>query len=127
MTETAMIERRTLTMVRRKFWHMTDGKRKLIGDLADADAAVRGRAMSGLGIGDQSDLTAFLIDCLSSVDREVGWGCQVVPLQGWGFGHGLPACGDDEQWQCDSQGASGLGSGRVAGRRGPGASPCRTR
>ncbi|MYE55268.1 MAG: HEAT repeat domain-containing protein [Chloroflexi bacterium] len=52
---------------------MTDGKRKLIGDLADADAAVRGRAMSGLGIGDQSDLTAFLIDCLSSVDREVGW------------------------------------------------------
>ena len=52
---------------------MTDDKRKQIGDLADADADVRRRAMSGLGIGDESDLPAFLIDCLSSTDREVGW------------------------------------------------------
>ena len=52
---------------------MTEGKRKLIGDLADADADVRRRAMSSLGIGDESDLPAFLIDCLSSTDKEVGW------------------------------------------------------
>ncbi len=52
---------------------MTDGKRKLIGDLADADAAVRRRAMSSLGIGDESGVPAFLIDCLSSTDDEAGW------------------------------------------------------
>ena len=52
---------------------MTDCKRKLIGELADADAAVRRRAMSGLGISDESNLLPFLIDCLSSTDREVGW------------------------------------------------------
>ena len=33
---------------------MTDGRRKLIGDLADADANVRSRAMSSLGISDES-------------------------------------------------------------------------
>ena len=52
---------------------MTDGKRKIMGDLADADAAVRRRAMSSLGIDDESGLPAFLIDCLSSTDKEVGW------------------------------------------------------
>ena len=52
---------------------MTDGKRKLIGDLADSNAAARRRAMSSLGIGDESGLPAFLIDCLSSADNEVGW------------------------------------------------------
>ena len=52
---------------------MTDGKRKLIGDLADADAAVRRQAMSSLGIGDESGVPAFLIDSLSSTDDEAGW------------------------------------------------------
>ena len=52
---------------------MTADKRKLIGDLANVDADVRRRAMSSLGIGDESGLLPFLIDCLSSVDREVGW------------------------------------------------------
>lgn len=52
---------------------MTDDKRKLIGDLANPDADVRRRAMSSLGISDEPGLLPFLIDCLSSTDREVGW------------------------------------------------------
>ena len=52
---------------------MTDDKRKQIGDLADADPAVRRRAMSSLGIGDESGVPAYLVDCLSSSDFEVEW------------------------------------------------------
>ena len=58
---------------------MTDDRCKLIGDLADADPAVRERAMSSLGIGDESGLPSFLVDCLSSADFEVGWAA-VRPL-----------------------------------------------
>ena len=59
---------------------MTDCKRNLIGDLANADADVRRRAMFGLGVGDESDLPAFLIGCLSSTDKGVGWAAMAASL-----------------------------------------------
>lgn len=52
---------------------MTDDKLKLIGDLADSDPLVKRRAMTSLGISDESGLPVYLVDCLSSSDFEVEW------------------------------------------------------